>query len=69
MLHLLQYAAMICAFFLPFAIGWVVQSARAHDRRKLTIASVSLVIALAVIAVTVWLAFGLNSAAASQAIQ
>lgn len=63
MLHLLQYAALICAFFLPFIIGWVVQSIRAHDRRKLTIAVVSLVIVLAIIAVTVWLAFGLNSAA------
>ena len=62
MLHLMQYAALICAFFLPFAIGWVVQSARAHDRRKLTIAVVSLAVVLAVIAVTVWLAFGLNSA-------
>ena len=60
MLNLLQYAALICAFFLPFAIGWVVQAVREHDRRKLTIAVVSLVIALAVIAVTVWLAFVIN---------
>ena len=69
MLHLMQYAALICAFFLPFAIGWVVQSVKEHDRRKLTIAVVSLAIVLAVIAVTVWLAFGLNSAGAGQAIQ
>ena len=63
MLQFLQYAALICAFFLPFAIGWVVQSVKSGDRRKLTIAVFSLVIVLAVIAVTVWLAFGLNSAA------
>ena len=63
MLQFLQYAALICAFFLPFAIGWVVQSVNSGDRRKLTIAVFSLVIVLAVIAVTVWLAFGLNSAA------
>ncbi len=61
MLNLLQYAAMICAFFLPFAIGWVVQSAKSGDRRKLTIAVSALVIAATVIAVTVWLAFGINS--------
>ena len=62
MLHLLQYAAMICAFFIPFAIGWAVQSARAHDRRKLTIAVSILSAAVVIIALTVWLAFGLNSA-------
>ena len=63
MLHLLQYAALICAFFLPFAIGWMVQSVKSGDRRKMTIAAVSLTAALLIIAVTVWLAFGLNSAA------
>ena len=66
MLQFLQYAALICAFFLPFAIGWVVQSVKSGDRRKLTIAIISLTVAAAIIAVTVWLAFGIQSAAAGQ---
>ncbi|MBQ2725063.1 MAG: hypothetical protein IJF78_05085 [Clostridia bacterium] len=61
MLLILQYAALICAFFLPFAIGWTVQSARAHDRRRLVIAAVLLAVSLGVIGITVWLAFGISS--------
>jgi len=63
MLHLLQYASMICAFFLPFAIGWIVQSARNGDRRKLAIAVTALTAAVIIIAAAIWLAFALNGAA------
>lgn len=61
MLLVLQYAALLCAFFLPFSIGWMVQSIRAHDRRRLVIAAVLLAVSLCVIGLTVWLAFGISS--------
>lgn len=63
MLNLLQYAALICAFFLPFAVGFVVQSVKSGDRRKLAIATATLACALCIIGVTVWLAFGISGAA------
>ena len=65
MLQILQYFSLICAFFLPFAIGWLVQAIRSGDRHKLLIAGVSLAVALLVIVFTVWLAFGIQSAAGS----
>ena len=61
MLNLLQYAALICAFLLPFAVGFVVQSVKSGDRRKLTIAVTALAVALCIIGVTVWFAFGISS--------
>ena len=61
MLNLLQYAALICALFLPFLVGFVVQCAKSGDRRKLVIAVIAFAAALCIIGVTVWLAFGISS--------
>ena len=60
MLNFLQYAALICALFLPFLVGFVVQSAKAGDRHKLVIAVIAFAAALCIIGVTVWIAFGIG---------
>ncbi|MBQ8187549.1 MAG: hypothetical protein IJX93_02680 [Clostridia bacterium] len=60
MLNVLQYAALISAFFLPFAVGFVVQSVKSGDRRKLGIAVAVVAAAVCIIGVTVWLAFGIS---------
>ena len=65
MLQILQYFSLICAFFLPFAIGWMVQAIRTGDRHKLLIAGAALAVSLLIIVFTVWLAFGIQSAAGS----
>ena len=36
LLRALSYLALIAAFFLPWTVGEIVRSVRAHDRRKLT---------------------------------
>lgn len=36
LLRILSYLALITAFFLPWTVGELVRSVKAHDRRKLT---------------------------------
>ena len=61
MLHLLQYASLIAAFLLPFVIGMTVQGVKSGERRKRIIGFAALAGDIILIALAVWLAFGISS--------
>ena len=61
LLRILSYLALIAAFFLPWTVGEIVRSVKAHDRQKLTRWSLICGGCVVFLALTVALAFILSS--------
>lgn len=60
MLYILQYLSIICAFLLPWGVLCSVQAKKNGDGRKLKIYGILAAVSIAVVGITVMLAFVLN---------
>lgn len=63
LLRALSYIVLIAAFFLPWTVGEIVRSAKAHDKQKLTRWCLLCGVCVLLIICVVILAFALNGAA------
>lgn len=60
MLTILQYLALLAAFFVPWTVGGAVKFHKESDARKRNLCLIFTVVCVAILAVTLAIAFGVN---------